>query len=144
MIDRVHIILCLILHTIHHTYTITMSMMRSTSILRSLPSTSARPIARAISSTAARGFAQPTDQKEAPVSSKPSNMKEFKIYRWNPDTPAEKPKLQSYKVDLSQCGPMMLDALVRYKLVALEREADKVDQDQERGRPYLNFPSFMP
>ena len=89
-----------------------MSMMRSTSILRSLPSTSARPIARAISSTAARGFAQPTDQKEAPVASKSDNMKEFKIYRWNPDTPAEKPKLQSYKVDLSQCGPMMLDALV--------------------------------
>jgi len=42
-------------------------------------------------------------------------MKEFKIYRWNPDTPAEKPKLQSYKVDLSQCGPMMLDALIKIK-----------------------------
>ena len=60
-------------------------------------------------------------------------MKEFKIYRWvglelatssekfddadidgaqNPDTPTEKPKLQSYKIDLSQSGPMMLDALV--------------------------------
>jgi hypothetical protein len=30
----------------------------------------------------------------------------------NPDTPAEKPKLQSYKIDLNQCGPMLLDALV--------------------------------
>lgn len=30
----------------------------------------------------------------------------------NPDTPAEKPALQSYHVDLSSCGPMMLDALV--------------------------------
>jgi hypothetical protein len=30
----------------------------------------------------------------------------------NPDTPQEKPKLQSYQVDLNQCGPMMLDALV--------------------------------
>lgn len=30
----------------------------------------------------------------------------------NPDAPAEKPKLQSYKIDLGQCGPMVLDALV--------------------------------
>jgi succinate dehydrogenase/fumarate reductase-like Fe-S protein len=30
----------------------------------------------------------------------------------NPDTPAEKPKLQSYQIDLNQCGPMLLDALV--------------------------------
>jgi urea transporter len=37
----------------------------------------------------------------------------FAFNKQNPDTPAEKPKLQSYKVDLSQCGPMMLDALVR-------------------------------
>lgn len=37
--------------------------------------------------------------------------------RQNPDTPSEKPKLQSYQVDLNQCGPMMLDALV-----SLERQ----------------------
>jgi len=30
----------------------------------------------------------------------------------NPDLPNEKPTLQSYKLDLSQCGPMVLDALV--------------------------------
>lgn len=33
--------------------------------------------------------------------------KEFKIYRWNPDNPYQKPYLQSYFVDLSTCGPMV-------------------------------------
>lgn len=42
-------------------------------------------------------------------------LKTFKIYRWNPDTPAEKPRLQEYKVDLNQCGPMVLDALIKIK-----------------------------
>lgn len=34
-------------------------------------------------------------------------MKEFKIYRWSPDNPNQKPYLQSYHVDLSYCGPMV-------------------------------------
>ncbi|KAI8853728.1 alpha-helical ferredoxin [Chytridium lagenaria] len=42
-------------------------------------------------------------------------IKKFKIYRWNPDTPAEKPTLQTYEVDLNQCGPMVLDALIKIK-----------------------------
>jgi succinate dehydrogenase (ubiquinone) iron-sulfur subunit len=33
----------------------------------------------------------------------------------NPDTPAEKPTLQEYKVDLNACGPMVLDALIKIK-----------------------------
>jgi len=41
-------------------------------------------------------------------------MKTFKIYRYNPDT-AEKPKMQEYKVDLDDCGPMVLDALIKIK-----------------------------
>lgn len=36
-------------------------------------------------------------------------MKEFKIYRWNPhDLPTNKPFLQSFFVDLSTCGPMVI------------------------------------
>ncbi|EIW71470.1 succinate dehydrogenase [ubiquinone] iron-sulfur subunit, mitochondrial [Tremella mesenterica] len=89
-------------------------MIRSTA-LRSLPSCSAaRPVAsvaplavRSFNASQSRGFAQPAER--------PAQLKEFKIYRWNPDTPAEKPTLQSYKVDLSQCGPMMLDALIKIK-----------------------------
>ncbi|KAH9670018.1 Succinate dehydrogenase iron-sulfur subunit 3 [Citrus sinensis] len=42
-------------------------------------------------------------------------MKEFRIYRWNPDRPDSKPFLQSYHVDLSECGPMVLDALQKIK-----------------------------
>jgi len=45
---------------------------------------------------------------------RPKN-KSFKIYRWNPDTPAEKPHLQTYDIDLNQCGPMVLDALIKIK-----------------------------
>ncbi|CCF60630.1 hypothetical protein KAFR_0L00230 [Kazachstania africana CBS 2517] len=42
-------------------------------------------------------------------------MKTFKVYRWNPDKPAEKPHLQTYQVDLNECGPMVLDALLKIK-----------------------------
>jgi len=41
-------------------------------------------------------------------------MKQFKIYRYNPDTGAE-PKLQTFDVDLNDCGPMVLDALIKIK-----------------------------
>ncbi|XP_026395823.1 succinate dehydrogenase [ubiquinone] iron-sulfur subunit 3, mitochondrial-like [Papaver somniferum] len=41
--------------------------------------------------------------------------KEFKIYRWNPDVPSSKPYLQSYFLDLTTCGPMVLDALQKIK-----------------------------
>ena len=34
-------------------------------------------------------------------------MKEFKIDRWSPDHPNNKPYLESYNIDLSNCGPMV-------------------------------------
>lgn len=34
-------------------------------------------------------------------------LKEFKVYRWSPDHPNNKPYLQSYFLDLSDCGPMV-------------------------------------
>ncbi|KAA0066954.1 succinate dehydrogenase (ubiquinone) iron-sulfur subunit 2 [Cucumis melo var. makuwa] len=43
-----------------------------------------------------------------------SNLKTFAIYRWNPDSPS-KPELQEYKIDLKECGPMVLDALIKIK-----------------------------
>uniref|UniRef100_A0A481SZV7 Succinate dehydrogenase [ubiquinone] iron-sulfur subunit, mitochondrial n=1 Tax=Eurycantha calcarata TaxID=93610 RepID=A0A481SZV7_9NEOP len=42
-------------------------------------------------------------------------VKKFTIYRWNPDKPEEKPKMQEYGVDLNKCGPMVLDALIKIK-----------------------------
>ncbi|KAG7882286.1 hypothetical protein KL935_001443 [Ogataea polymorpha] len=42
-------------------------------------------------------------------------LKTFKIYRWSPDTPDKKPYMQEYKIDLNQCGPMVLDAIIKIK-----------------------------
>ena len=52
---------------------------------------------------------------EGAASEPESRMKTFQIYRWNPDTPTEKPRMQSYTLDLNKTGPMMLDAIVRIK-----------------------------
>ncbi|KAG5611572.1 hypothetical protein H5410_022853 [Solanum commersonii] len=42
---------------------------------------------------------------------KDKKMKEFRIYRWNPDKPNQKPFLQSFFVHLPSCGPMDLGLL---------------------------------
>ncbi len=42
------------------------------------------------------------------------NVKKFHIYRWNPDT-AENPRIDTYELDLEDCGPMVLDALIKIK-----------------------------
>lgn len=49
------------------------------------------------------------------VENKPDNLKTFSIYRWNPDKPAEKPYMQTYKIDMNKCGPMVLDAILKIK-----------------------------
>jgi succinate dehydrogenase / fumarate reductase iron-sulfur subunit len=43
-----------------------------------------------------------------------SNTKKFKIYRYDPDS-GENPRVDTYEVDLDDCGPMILDALIRIK-----------------------------
>ncbi|KAI3666005.1 hypothetical protein L6452_44643 [Arctium lappa] len=42
------------------------------------------------------------------------NLKNFQIYRWNPDD-SGKPELRNYEIDLRECGPMVLDALIKIK-----------------------------
>jgi succinate dehydrogenase (ubiquinone) iron-sulfur subunit len=49
------------------------------------------------------------------ASTKPAKNKKFLIYRWNPDKPGDKPKMQEYVLDLNTCGPMVLDALIKIK-----------------------------
>lgn len=44
-----------------------------------------------------------------------ASTKTFNIYRWSPDTPEKKPEIKEYKVDLDDCGPMILDALIKIK-----------------------------
>lgn len=80
-----------------------------------------RPALRATATTtpavAVRGMAQVTDGQQADqkASGEVSKLKTFQVYRWNPDTPTEKPRMQSYTLDLNKTGPMVLDALVRIK-----------------------------
>jgi succinate dehydrogenase/fumarate reductase iron-sulfur protein len=50
----------------------------------------------------------------ASASASGNNVKTFKIYRYNPDTNDE-PRLQTYGVDMDECGPMVLDALIKIK-----------------------------
>lgn len=42
-------------------------------------------------------------------------LKTFEIYRYNPEEPNAKPKLQKYDIDLDNCGTMVLDALIKIK-----------------------------
>lgn len=56
-----------------------------------------------------------TSTVKEPSPDKDSKIKTFHIYRWNPDEPASKPRMQSYTLDLNKTGPMMLDALIRIK-----------------------------
>jgi len=43
-----------------------------------------------------------------------TNIRIFKVYRYNPDDDAN-PRLDTYEIDTSQCGPMVLDALLKIK-----------------------------
>ncbi|MDJ0947174.1 MAG: succinate dehydrogenase iron-sulfur subunit [Kiloniellales bacterium] len=48
---------------------------------------------------------------------KPEGAKQtrtFKVYRWNPDDGAN-PQVDTYELDLEDCGPMVLDALIKIK-----------------------------
>mmetsp|Transcript_18187 Transcript_18187/g.29782 ORF Transcript_18187/g.29782 Transcript_18187/m.29782 type:complete len:301 (+) Transcript_18187:114-1016(+) len=49
-----------------------------------------------------------------PVANQAERIKYFKIYRWDPDH-RQKPYLSTYPVDLNDCGPMVLDALIKIK-----------------------------
>ncbi|GAV88260.1 Fer2_3 domain-containing protein/Fer4_17 domain-containing protein [Cephalotus follicularis] len=79
---------------------------RAVSVTR--PNSSARLILSRLYASEAE--AQQVDSK-AKANSK---LKTFEIYRWSPESPS-KPALKSYEIDLSQCGPMVLDALIKIK-----------------------------
>ncbi|KAL1812249.1 hypothetical protein ACET3Z_022314 [Daucus carota] len=53
-------------------------------------------------------------QTREPTARSNPTLKTFQIYRWSPENPS-KPQLQDYKIDLSECGPMVLDALIKIK-----------------------------
>jgi succinate dehydrogenase / fumarate reductase iron-sulfur subunit len=41
-------------------------------------------------------------------------VQKFKIYRWDPEG-GENPRYDTFEIDLDQCGPMVLDALIKIK-----------------------------
>ena len=42
------------------------------------------------------------------------DVRAFKVYRYDPDS-NETPRLDTYEIDLDDCGPMVLDALIKIK-----------------------------
>lgn len=55
-----------------------------------------------------------TTQCLSTATSAQMRVKNFKIYRWDPDKKQE-PYMTTYPVDLNDCGPMVLDALIKIK-----------------------------
>src|ERR1700761_9477290 len=52
--------------------------------------------------------------KTYPAPPEAKRVREFKIYRWNPEA-GKNPVIDSFAIDLEQCGPMVLDALIKIK-----------------------------
>ncbi len=55
-----------------------------------------------------------TNGKVHRACSKAINIKTFKIYRYDPESD-DNPRLDTFEVDISKCGPMVLDALIKIK-----------------------------
>ena len=43
-----------------------------------------------------------------------SNTRTFHVYRWDPDA-GQNPRIDSYELDMDDCGPMVLDAILKIK-----------------------------
>ncbi len=43
-----------------------------------------------------------------------ARLRRFRVYRYDPDS-GENPRLDTFELDLDQCGPMVLDALIKIK-----------------------------
>merc|ERR1712062_844500 len=81
----------------------------ATSKLLSL--TSSSPFTAAV-----RGAAQAAAaQEKGAWGLRSEKQKTFAIYRWDPEKPGDKPRMQEYMGDLNNCGPMVLDALIKIK-----------------------------
>ena len=42
------------------------------------------------------------------------NLKKVKVYRWDPEI-KQNPRLDTYEVNMDECGPMVLDVLIKIK-----------------------------
>ncbi|MHC8507818.1 MAG: succinate dehydrogenase iron-sulfur subunit [Rhodospirillales bacterium] len=57
---------------------------------------------------------RPEPGKVHPAPAGAKRPRVFKVYRWNPDAD-DAPRIDTYTVDLDDCGPMVLDALIKIK-----------------------------
>ncbi len=55
-----------------------------------------------------------TKGKHYPAPEGATDVRTFKIYRWSPDDD-QNPHTDTYDVDMANCGPMVLDALIKIK-----------------------------
>lgn len=55
---------------------------------------------------------RPGEHFKAPAGAKA--VKRFRIYRFDPDA-GENPRLDTFEIDMAECGPMVLDALIKIK-----------------------------
>lgn len=64
-------------------------------------------------------FSLPRNSRPVPGKTWPKpvgamNIREFRVYRWNPED-GENPRIDTYFVNLDDCGPMVLDAIIWIK-----------------------------
>ena len=57
---------------------------------------------------------RPKKGKTWPTPAGATKTRTFRIYRYDPDL-SENPRIDTYRVDMDTCGPMVLDALVKIK-----------------------------
>ena len=55
-----------------------------------------------------------TEGKLFPAPPGAKDVKRFKIYRWDPEGEGN-PRLDTFEIDRAECGPMVLDALIKIK-----------------------------
>eukprot|EP00980_Cylindrotheca_fusiformis_P007987 scaffold1703_cov76-Cylindrotheca_fusiformis.AAC.4 len=70
--------------------------------------------ARSLSSAASSSEASLKSGAADSLKKKNEKIKYFKVYRWDPEQ-QQRPYLSTYPVDLNDCGPMILDALIKIK-----------------------------
>lgn len=86
-----------------------MSLLRSLS-LKSTTTAIGKHISK---SSYVRPFSASAPELKIPAT-KEGKIKYFKIYRWDPEQQA-KPYISTYPINLDECGPMVLDALLKIK-----------------------------
>jgi len=57
---------------------------------------------------------KPTQGRHFPAPEGAQNTRTFQVYRWDPNEDAN-PRVDSFDIDMDDCGPMVLDAMIKIK-----------------------------